>query len=126
MIEIPEHYDGFNVLPDAETGSFRATFFNLKDEYANGVPIENTELGDKFQVILFKNNSNFEIEYDDHFEAIFADPVVYMENLLPNFSAMFFRKTDKSVKMYEECLTSIMQNDILEKLKRATKKMKTT
>lgn len=125
MIETPEKYDGFNMLPDPVSGTICISFFNLKDEYANGTPIENTKWGDKFQVILYKNIGNFEIRYDEHFEAIFADPVVYMENLLPNFSGTFFRKTTKSAKMYDECLTHVVQNAILDKLKHIAAQIET-
>ena len=125
MVETPEKYDGFNVLPDPDTGTICVSFFNLTDEYANGTPIENTKLGDKFQVILYKNIGNFEIRYDEHFEAIFADPVVYMQNLLPNFSGTFFRKTTKSEKMYDDYLTHVVQNAMIEKLKRVSTQIKT-
>ena len=113
-----EKYDGFTIVPDGEFGFSKIVFFELDDECKNGTPIENTELGDMYHVIIYRiNKDKTDIEFDENFEAIFVDPVFYAKRLLPTFYCTFIRKTNKSVKWVEEFLTDMFNRIIISKLK---------
>ena len=102
-----EFYDGFMVAPDDE-GNVDISFFELNNKYSRGNPIEGTEVGDKYHVILFKSNKENEMNFDDTFEAIFRDPVYYATSLLPKFYGMFIKKTDKTVEWFESFLQEVL------------------
>lgn len=104
-----EFYDGFMVSPD-DDGNVDISFFELKDKYSRGNPIEGTKVGDKYHVILFKSNKEnvAEMDFDDTFEAIFRDPVYYATSLLPKFYGMFIKKTDKTVEWFESFLQEVL------------------
>lgn len=113
-----EKYDGFTIVPDGNFDVSQIVFFELDDESKKGTPIENTELGDMYHVIMYRvNKEQTDIEFDDTFEAIFIDPLVYAKSLLPNFYCTIIRKTDKSVKWIEEFLTDMFNRIIISKLK---------
>lgn len=116
----PEKYDGFATVPDRELHESKIVFFNLDEESKEGIPIENSSLGDKYHVALFKYNAT-SFDFDESFEAIFIDPLVYAERLLPNFYGMFVRKTDKSLKWFEEYLTDLLRRSMIEKLRNQKK-----
>ena len=111
-------YDGFVIVPENLEES-KIVYFNLNDGHEKGNPIENSELGDMYHVVYFKMNAdNTDIEFDDTFEAIFIDPVYYARLLLPSFYCMIVRKTDKSVKWFEDYLKDLLERAILTKLKK--------
>lgn len=113
-MDAPKQYDGFTIVPDDDPIHSKIVFFELDEESKKGTPIENSELGDMYHVVLFKGE-NF--DFDETFEAIFVDPVHYAKRLLPNFYCMFVRKTDKSVKWFEEYLTDLLQRVMIKNLK---------
>ena len=117
----PEKYDGFYMLPDDEIeGAYKYAFFHLKDEYENGTPIDSTTVGDCFHVAFFKRDANGDAEFDDAFEAIFADPTVYaggLEGL--DLYGCFVRKTDKSQKWFDDYLNRAKARITIMKLKKA-------
>lgn len=111
-------YDGFVIVPENLEES-KIVYFNLNDGHEKAAPIENSELGDMYHVVYFKMNAdNTDIEFDDTFEAIFIDPVYYARRLLPSFYCMIVRKTDKSVKWFEDYLKDLLERAILTKLKK--------
>lgn len=111
-------YDGFVIVPENSEES-KIVYFNLNDGHEKAAPIENSELGDMYHVVYFKMNAdNTDIEFDDTFEAIFIDPVYYARRLLPSFYCMIVRKTDKSVKWFEDYLKDLLERAILTKLKK--------
>jgi hypothetical protein len=97
-MSIPETYDGFTIIPgDEDYDDAQVVFFNLEKESSEGIPIDNSPVGDMYHVVLFKAVPDIEdVKYDETFEAIFIDPLVYAKRLLPNFYSMFVKKTDKS------------------------------
>lgn len=118
-MDTPKKYDGFTIVPDGEYGNSKIVFFELGDDAKNGTPIENSELGDMFHVVIYKfNKEQNDIEFDDTFEAIFVDPVHYAKRLLPNFYCTIIRKTNTSVKWFEDYLTDLFGRVILKKLKK--------
>lgn len=117
--ELPKNYDGFYFLPpeDENLVGLQFQFFNFKGEYKNGTPIESSTVGDKFHVAFFRKNEDGQPEFDDSFEAIFADPVVYVQNLIgTNIYGCFCRKTNKSEKWFEEYLTKTTKSVIIKKM----------
>ncbi|MFZ9588015.1 MAG: hypothetical protein ACO29U_10485 [Crocinitomicaceae bacterium] len=107
--KFPKNYDGFYFLPpdNAEDEGLVFQFFSFTGEMSNGSPIENTSVGDKFHIAFFKEGDDGHAVFDDAFEAIFADPVVYIDNLsnsATNLYGCVCRKTDKSEKWFENYL----------------------
>lgn len=122
--KLPSDYDGFYFLPiedeDKEGISFH--FFNLKDEYSGGKPVENSTMGDKFHIAMFKRGEDGSPEFDDAFEAIFSDPVVYVNGLLgAEIYGCICRKTTKSEEWFEKYLTRTTKNVIMQKMVKSLK-----
>lgn len=126
-MNVPEKYDGFGIIPDDEEGNEKVVFFELSDESKNGTPIEGSTLGDMYHIVIFKlNPENSDLEYNDSFEAIFIDPLYYAKRLLPHFYCTMIRKTDKSVKWFEEYLIEIMGRVMIKKLKKQKELLEST
>ena len=118
MVETEEKYDGLCFVPE-DDDSAKIVYFSLKEGNNHGKPIENSCIGDMFHVVLFKHNKeDGEMVYDDTFEAIFSDPEQYGKNLLPNFYAFFVRKTEKSVKWFEEYMRDLMERTVLYQMRK--------
>lgn len=99
--------DGFFFIPDNQSNfdihHFRFTE-NENHELLTG--IEGTEVGPKFHIAFFKEGTNGKIEFDESFEAIFADPYIYLKNLIGmNIFGVMVRKTEKSTEWFDEYLT---------------------
>jgi len=104
-------YDGFYFLPDEESDGIRLSFFTFNKKAFKGKPIGGTEIGDMFHIAFFRKNEDGLPEYDDDFEAIFADPVVYIESLVgSNLFGCILRKTEKSGKWWKIFLTDTKKN----------------
>jgi hypothetical protein len=119
---LPKDYDGFYFLPPDEEDvvGFQFQFFKFRDEYKDGTPIEGSTAGDKFHVAFFRRNEDGEPEFDDSFEAIFADPVVYVKNLMgTDIYGCFCRKTNKSEKWFEDYLTKTTKSVTIRKMVKA-------
>jgi hypothetical protein len=119
---LPKDYDGFYFLPpdDENLVGLQFQFFKFKDEYKGGTPIESSSVGDKFHVAFFRKNENGEPEFDDSFEGIFADPVVYVQNLMgTDIYGCFCRKTDKSEKWFVDYLTKTTKSVTIRKMVKA-------
>jgi hypothetical protein len=117
--ETPKDYDGFYFLPpDGENlVGLQFQFFRFKDEYKGGTPIESSTAGDKFHVAFFRKNKEGFPYFDDSFEGIFADPVVYVQNLIgSDIYGCFCRKTTKSEKWFEEYLTKTTKSVMIRKM----------
>jgi hypothetical protein len=105
-------YDGFFFTPGAEDGELELSFFDYNDEnLKNAEKVENTAIGDKYHIAFFKPDEDGLVEFDDTFEAIFADPVAYVENL--NGTELFgciLRKTTQSDKWFNNYLTKAKES----------------
>lgn len=114
----PKDYDGFYFLPGrTENETFSIAFFNLKGEFENGQPVDSTPIGDCYHVAFFKRGSDGQPAFDGTFEAIFADPTVYIENLEgAEIYGCIVRKTDKSGKWFEDYLKKTQGAVMLRKL----------
>lgn len=95
-------YDGFYFTPGEEYGEVKYSFFKMNDGHA-GNPVEGTELGDKFHIAFFQEDEEGNPVFDEDFEAIFADPYVYVCGLNDLYGCVL-RKTDKSHVWWKEYL----------------------
>lgn len=104
-------YDGFIFLPhdeDEEELEFR--FIKYTSNF--GEAIENTEVGDKYHVAFFKRDRETgEFSFDETFEAIFADPMVYAKNLRGvNVFGTIMRKQERTTDWFKEYLTDLTKS----------------
>lgn len=117
--DFPNDYDGFYFLPveDETKEGLSFHFFKFKDEYCGGEPIEKSSVGDKFHIAMFKRGEDGTPELDDAFEAIFADPVVYVQGLQgAEIYGCICRKTTKSEKWFEKYLTRTTKTVTIKKM----------
>jgi hypothetical protein len=110
-------YDGFYIMPGDNEDEVEVRYFTFKEDF--GDSIENSEMGDKYHVALFKENED-DMEFNDHFEAIFADPSVYATNLAKgNLFGTYVRKTAKSSDWFDNYLKTTLDSVTLLKLSNA-------
>lgn len=101
----PSDYDGFYFLPDESDDDLQIAYFNFKDEFANGTPIEGSTVGDKYHIAFFRRDDEGNPTFDDTFEAILGDPSVYVKNLVgAGIYGCILRKTEKSQAWFDEYL----------------------
>lgn len=88
-------FDAIFFMPTEKEGYVHVEANQLKDP---GEPIGGSEMGDCYEVILFKDDPIEDKLYNvDRFEAIFCDPYEYISNLIPqNWFGIFVRKTTTS------------------------------
>jgi hypothetical protein len=109
-VDITENYDGFYFVPTEtkDESSYKLAFFTFKDEMANAKPIETSEMGDTFHIAFFKPDKNDLPVFDDSFEAILTDPIMYINNLVgTGMSGCILRKTEKSEVWFQDYLDYI-------------------
>lgn len=110
-------YDGFYFLPGEKDDTVEFSFFKFKDDKKMGDLIEDSPMGAKYHVLFLKDNDG-EIEFDDHFEAIFADPLVYVKNLYGSgIYGTFLKKTEKSGDWWDNYLKTTLDSVIIDKMK---------
>lgn len=101
----PSEYDGFYFLPDGGDDDLQIAYFNFKDEFADGKPIEGSSIGDKYHIAFFRRDDEGNPTFDDTFEAILGDPSVYVKNLVgAGIYGCILRKTEKSQAWFDEYL----------------------
>jgi len=99
-------YDGFFFTPGVEEDELELSFFDYNEEnLKNAEKVENTDIGDKYHIAFFKPNDEGLVEFDETFEAIFADPVTYIKNLTGSqLFGCVLRKTTQSGKWFDNYL----------------------
>jgi hypothetical protein len=110
----PKKYDGIYFLPGDEENQMKFAFFDLNDESYSHDPIENTEIGDKFHIAFFKQDEDGLVSFDEHFEAIFSDPMTYLQGFIGmNLYGCMVRKTETSTNWFNNYLekTKKIAND---------------
>lgn len=102
-----KQFDGFYFLPGDEENQMKFSYFVLKEDSLRGKPIDNTKVGDMYHIAFFRQNENGEPEFDEEFEAIFADPTTYITHNIVGMDlyGCIFRKTENSHKWWQEYLT---------------------
>lgn len=103
-------YDGFIFLrDDDDEDALDFRFVKYKDVF--GPPIENNEVGDKYHVAFFKCDEDGEYSFDETFEAIFADPMVYARNLAGlNIFGTIMRKQEKTSEWFKDYLKDLIES----------------
>lgn len=98
-------FDGIYFLPGEEEGELVISYFDFKQEMANAIQIESTQLGPKYHIAFFKRGEDGMPEFDASFEAILACPKTYIENLAgAGIYGCAVKKTNKSQKWFEDYL----------------------
>lgn len=120
-----DEYDGLYFLPGDTDEEMNLAYFRFKEEEDFGVPIESTEIGDKYHIAFFKKDELGDPVFDEEFEAIFADPTVYIKNLVGlNVYGCVLRKTEKSLDWWVDYLAKAKESCTLIKFKNALKRIK--
>jgi hypothetical protein len=100
-------FDGIYFLPGEEDGELILSFFDFKNEMANGEPIEISPIGYTYHIAFFKKGQDGHPVFDDSFEAILGDPGLYVKNLAgAELFGCVIKKTTKSAKWFEDYLTN--------------------
>ena len=112
-----EEFDGFWFLPTDEDDELNLAYFTFQEPYANGNKIGGNEIGDTYQIAFFKKGEDGQPVFDEAIEAILGDPRKYAHNLKgAGLYGCIIRKTDKSVKWFDNYLKDIMERVIMNKL----------
>jgi hypothetical protein len=115
----PTEYDGFYFLPGDDEDEMSLSFFEFDGKLAGSKKVaSNNALGDIWHIAFFTKSDDGTPVFDDTFEAILANPEVYIENLCgTGLYGCVLRKTDKSVKWFEDYLNKVKNHVIIMKLK---------
>lgn len=110
-------YDGIYFLPGQEDDEMVLSYFDFKNEMADGQPIEGTKIGHKYHIAFFKKDEEGNPVFDDAFEAILSDPEVYLKNLTgAGVFGCVIRKTEKSSKWFEDYLKKVFGHITIKKM----------
>lgn len=104
-----EQYDGFYFLPpdEEEVEGVKLSFFRFNSDEFRGKPVGGTKIGDNYHIAFFRSNDEGQPVFDEEFEAIFADPVVYVKSLVgSDIYGCVLRKTENSHKWWDVYLTN--------------------
>lgn len=113
----PNEFDGIYFLPGEDDEELVISYFDFKDEYANGKPVGSTDIGDMFHFAFFRRDENGEPLFDDAFEAILGDPTTYVRNLVgAKVYGCIVRKTEKSGKWFEDYLNKTAKRFMIQKM----------
>lgn len=112
-------FDGFFFTPSLEDEGMELSFFDFKEEPMKGAEkINGNAVGDMYHVAFFKDAGENSIEFDENFEAIFADPVTYVKNLEgAGLFGCVLRKTTHSHKWFDNYLTRAKENVRIQNMK---------
>ena len=114
-------YDGIYFLPyqneeEGEEGLV-ISYFDFKEDMANGTPIEGTAVGPKYHIAFFKRGPDGSPEFDETFEAIIGDPGKYINNLTgAGVYGCVVKKTNKSQKWFDDYLTRTLGHITMKKM----------
>jgi hypothetical protein len=106
-----DEYDGFYFLPSDDDDALNLAFFRFKEGENYGRPIERSGMGDKYHIAFFKCDDTGTPIFDEHFEAIFSDPTIYIKNLIgSDLYGCVLRKTEQSYKWWDKYLTKAKES----------------
>jgi len=110
------NFDGFFFTPGEYEDELQLSFFEFQKKRDRGEKIEHTPMGDKYHIAFFKMNESGVLEFDESFEAIFADPLIYIKNLVGSrMGGCILRKTTKSTKWFKNYLKTSKKNVMIDK-----------
>lgn len=88
-----------------DTLDIRTNLYKDNDE-----SIENSSLGNKYHIILFREDDTGMVINPDKFEAILLDPLEYISELIPQrWYGIIARKTKKSGKFIDNLFDKMME-----------------
>lgn len=95
-----ENYDSFFFLPGEKLGDVRIEGNVYKDPGEN---LDNSDYGDCYHLILFKEGEDGNVINLDRFEAILTAPTEYMSMLIPQeWFGLICKKTTTSEEFVEK------------------------
>jgi hypothetical protein len=105
-----ENYDGFYFLPGKGDDEMAISFFEFGEELGNQKKVDSkNEVGDLWHIALFTQGEKGEPVFD---------PEVYVKNLCgTGIYGCVLRKTDKSVKWFNDYLDKVRNRVTIIKLK---------
>lgn len=108
-----EEYDGFLFLPseqeDDDTSALEFRFIKYKQDF--GPAVEGSAIGEKYHVAFFKRDADGHFHFDEEFEAIFADPMVYAKGFIgQNLFGTMVKKKENTTEWFKEYLTDIKKS----------------
>lgn len=107
-------YDGFYFVPGEEDNEMNLSFFKFKEEMPAGKPIGGTKIGDMYYVAFFRPDDEGMPIFDESFEAIFADPTVYIHSLIgSDLAGCILRKTENSHIWWDDYLTGAKERSTM-------------
>jgi len=112
-------YDGIYFLPyeDEKEEGLLISYFDFKNEMAEGTPIEGNAVGPKYHIAFFKQDENGLPIFDESFEAILGDPGKYIQNLTgAGIYGCVVKKTEKSQKWFDDYLNRTMNHITMRKM----------
>lgn len=114
----PQSFDGIYFMPAGEEGDdLEISYFDFRNEMANGKPIIESPLGHSYHIAFFKKGKDGMPTFDGHFEAVLACPQTYIENLAgANVYGCAVRKTEKSEKWFDDYLKRTLGQITIKKL----------
>jgi len=115
----PSEYDGFYFLPGDEDNELCFSFFEFDGKLAGAKKVEShNAIGDVWHIAFFTKDEEGEPVFDDSFEAILGNPEVYIKNLCgTGLYGCVLRKTDESVKWFNDYLNKVKNRVTIMKLK---------
>jgi hypothetical protein len=117
MDDKDEEYDGFWFLPTEEDDELHLAYFTFQEPYANGNKIGGNAIGDTYQIAFFRKDDDGKPVFDESYDAILGDPRTYVNNLRgAGLYGCIVRKTDKSVKWFDNYLKDVLGRVMINKL----------
>jgi hypothetical protein len=103
--------DGFYFLPGEEEGDLQLKYFSFADELSGGKKLGGNGVADTWMIAFFRKDEDGSPIFDETMEAIFYDPKTYIAQLAgTGLYGCMLRKTDKSVKWFNDYLKSIKES----------------
>ena len=124
----PKEYDGFYWLPHGDDeNAIEFRFFKFNDEKGKAEPVGSTQIGDTYHIAFFKSGENGAPVFDESYEAIFADPKIYVQGLAGSgLYGCVLRKTEMSGEWFQDYLSGLAPDVIIKKLKAYAKALANT
>ena len=104
--DVGDDYDALSFVPTEDD-----KIVVQSSRYVNrGEPVESTEIGNKWHVILFRIDEEDGPKDIDHFEGIFSDPREYISGLIPSgWYGMVAKKTTTSKAFVDDMLARVKE-----------------
>ena len=98
------------------------TFFSMPEEFKSENKINSNLIGDCWELVLFRSDSDGSPEFVERFAAVFADPYQYLMNIkdLKEYGVIV-RKTDKSSEWLDKWTKTVLSLTLISKLKKVEK-----